>query len=157
VIAEFPAAAVVHLAPGQVLATAEPVVLRTILGSCVAVCMWDGGSRTGGMNHFMLPRPAGGREVSPRHGETAMQQLLERMLRVSRRQAIQAYVFGGACLLGGDERADHLGRRNSEFAFEWLEREGIEIATRHVGGAAARRIDFDVSRGRFVVRHVGGG
>ncbi len=32
----------VYLLPGELHASAEPCQIRTILGSCVAICLWDG-------------------------------------------------------------------------------------------------------------------
>jgi len=39
---------------GTVFAAREPTVIETLLGSCVAVCLWDPETRVGGMNHFLL-------------------------------------------------------------------------------------------------------
>ncbi|MEC8196132.1 MAG: hypothetical protein VX228_07415, partial [Pseudomonadota bacterium] len=33
----------------------QDIVMTTILGSCVAACMWDETAGIGGMNHFLLP------------------------------------------------------------------------------------------------------
>ena len=38
----------VHVSPG-------PAVIKTLLGSCISVCLFDPIRRVGGMNHFMLP------------------------------------------------------------------------------------------------------
>src|SRR5579864_7429161 len=45
----------VYLQPGALHASAEATQVTTILGSCVAVCLWDSKLHTGGMNHFLLP------------------------------------------------------------------------------------------------------
>ena len=45
----------VKLLPGQYYATASDKALVTILGSCVAACIFDQEKQIGGMNHFMLP------------------------------------------------------------------------------------------------------
>ncbi len=33
----------------------ESAAVTTILGSCVAVCLWDESHGIGGMNHYLLP------------------------------------------------------------------------------------------------------
>jgi hypothetical protein len=39
-----------YLHTGQVFATDEPYAVTTILGSCVAVCLWDDRSQVAGRN-----------------------------------------------------------------------------------------------------------
>ena len=44
---------------GDSLASNErDVIFTTVLGSCVAVCLYDSGACVGGMNHFLLADPA---------------------------------------------------------------------------------------------------
>ena len=43
----------------------EPAVVRTVLGSCIAVCLRDPRARIGGMNHFMLPDGDAGQPSAP--------------------------------------------------------------------------------------------
>lgn len=60
----------VHVGQGEHHVTSDPnVVLSTILGSCVAMCLRDPYAGVGGMNHFLLPEGAG-REPT-RAGATA--------------------------------------------------------------------------------------
>ena len=33
----------------------SPNILRTILGSCIGICIYDSTTRTGGLSHIMLP------------------------------------------------------------------------------------------------------
>ena len=69
------------LFPGTVYCAAVPTVISTTLGSCVAVCLWDGTLRLGGMNHFALPhRNQDGQ--NPRFGDAAIDQLVNGMLRL---------------------------------------------------------------------------
>ena len=50
----------VHVVQGEHAISADPdVMMTTILGSCVAVCMTDPVRGVGGMNHFMLPEGGG--------------------------------------------------------------------------------------------------
>src|SRR4051812_49955421 len=63
---------ILYVEPGQLLACTEPRRLRTILGSCVSVCLYDPSLRIGGMNHFMLPRAPQADVLSFRYGDRAM-------------------------------------------------------------------------------------
>jgi len=66
----------VYLQPGQLYASAQPSAVTTVLGSCVAICLWDPLTSVGGMNHYLLPFFAGAGRGTPRFGNVAMAQLL---------------------------------------------------------------------------------
>ncbi|MFP5465585.1 MAG: chemotaxis protein CheD, partial [Gammaproteobacteria bacterium] len=88
----------VYVLPGDVKATAAPTRYVTILGSCVAVCLYDPVRRVGGINHFLLPGtpPAGEREPL-RWGEASIAALFEQVLGFGANQRfLQAKIFGGA-------------------------------------------------------------
>ena len=145
-----------YLAPGQVFATDEPLTLRTVLGSCVAVCLYDPVMRVGGMNHFLLPGTGTSGEPSSRYGEHAMTILWSQLLGFGALPTgIRACVFGGARVLGGLSDLMHLGRRNVECALEWLSARHVPIDDRHVLGTRARRIEFRVGEGLASVRILG--
>jgi chemotaxis protein CheD len=126
----------------------EPKRLRTILGSCVSVCLFDPEKRVGGMNHFMLPRAPNGAGAGFRYGDQAMQGLLERMqwLGCEPRQ-LCAHVYGGAKVLAAISGTTHLGQGNVDFALDWLDERGITIVSSGVLGTWARRLDLDVASG----------
>lgn len=122
--------------------------MRTVLGSCISVCLYDPELRQGGMNHFMLPETASPFETSSRYGNRAMPLLVERLERLgSQRRQLCASVFGGARVLFTASELMHLGRRNADFAMEWLEKNEITVVASGVLGTEARRLDFDVETG----------
>jgi chemotaxis protein CheD len=132
-----------HLQPGQLFVAERPTVITTILGSCVAVCLWDPHKGIGGMNHFMLPMHAGGSAASPRFGNVAMEQLVTKLRDAGARLPnLRARVFGGACMFKAMQSPDHLGSKNSMLALEDLARRGIEIAQAEVGGTRGRKLVF---------------
>ncbi len=143
-----------YVFPGRLFVTAEPYAITTILGSCVAVCLWDPILRAGGVNHFLLPHWAGPGQSSARFGNQAMEQLTEETLALgSRRRDLQAKVFGGAHVLDqpqGDGR--HLGTRNVEVAHQVLAREGIPVVAEDVGGKGGRKVIFHTIDGSVLLR-----
>jgi chemotaxis protein CheD len=148
---------VLYVEPGQLTVCTEPRRLRTILGSCVSVCLYDPELRHGGMNHFMLPSAPSETEMSTRYGNRALPTLVERLERLgSKRRQLTAGVFGGARVLFGDSEFMHLGRRNVEFAQEWLSQHGISVVSSGVLGSAARRLEFDIGSGECSERTLGG-
>ena len=114
----------VYLAPGRLFASGDAEQLTTILGSCVAVCLFDREAGVGGMNHFLLPS---GTPASARYADSAMPALVERVLGLGASRArLRAKLFGGACVVEA-LRANHpLGARNLAAAREWLRWRGRE-------------------------------
>lgn len=106
------------LHPGEVFASAMPHVITTILGSCVAMCLFDPVSGVGGMNHFAIPHASASDPQSPRAAAGALTALLARMEALgARRQTIQAKLFGGNSVLslperGGEGERPYVGQVN---------------------------------------------
>ncbi len=141
----------VYLHAGEVFASPEPASVVTVLGSCVAVCLFDPVSRVGGMNHFLLPHPTT-REQSPRFGSVAMPQLVREVLALgAARPNLQAKLFGGASTIAAF-RGRNLGADNVELALRALVAEGIPLAERDVGGQRGRKIVFHTDVGAAWVR-----
>lgn len=137
-----------YLQPGQLLVTQQPTAISTIVGSCVAVCLWDAQKGIGGMNHFMLPLPAGAGITSPRFGNVAMEQLVSRLRGAGARlPMLRARVFGGACMFAEMQSPQHLGRQNAELAMEFLRRSGIEVVQAETGGNRGRKLTFHTDGG----------
>ena len=139
---------------GHYEVTSNPdTVLSTVLGSCVAACLWDASAGVGGMNHFLLPHGrVGERTDILRYGVHAMELLVNALLNAgARRSALEAKLFGGAHVTGGFGVA---GRLNAEFATNFLEREGIPYRGGSLGGHAARRVEFWAVSGRARQRMV---
>ncbi|MCU1350030.1 MAG: cheD [Acidobacteria bacterium] len=136
------------LQPGQLLVTTRPTAITTILGSCVAVCLWDSGRHVGGMNHYMLSYPSAGAAASPRFGSFALGELLSQMGAAGARLPfLRARVFGGACMFPGMKSSNHLGTQNADMALEFLTRRGIEIVQVATGGDRGRKVIFFTDEG----------
>jgi chemotaxis protein CheD len=148
----LPAGARVYLAPGRLHASAEEAQVTTILGSCVAVCLFDVTARVGGMNHYLLPS---GSPASGRFGESAIDLLLQRLTQLGAdRRRLKAKVFGGACVLEAFRDAPSLGARNVEVAQARLAAEGIPVTGIDVGGERGRKVVFDIRTGSAWVRPI---
>lgn len=144
-----------YLHPGQFAASATPAVVTTILGSCVAVCLWDPRLRAGGMNHFVLPVSPGGPR-NPRFCKAAIEMLLERLTTLGcRSDRLQAKLFGGANRL--ELRAatvSGLGQQNVDNARAMLAELKIPIFAEDVGGTAARKLIFQTDDGVCLLKRM---
>ena len=121
--------------------------LSTILGSCVAACIWDEARGIGGMNHFLLAQSQGkSSEPDNRYGVHAMEVLINGLLRAgARRDALKAKLFGGAKIAAN---LRDIGASNAEFARGFLRTEGIACIAESLGGNQARRVTFRPATGR---------
>lgn len=139
----------VYLHPGQVHVASEPAAITTILGSCVAVCLWDSALRVGGMNHYLLPHWAGGAAASLRYGNVAIQCLIENLLTLGcAKERLVAKLFGGGCVIDAfKEGENHLGMKNIGIARTLLGEEGIQVAGEDVGGRHGRKLIFQTDDG----------
>lgn len=138
---------------GEVHASGKPSVVRTTLGSCIAVCLYDSVTHTGGMNHFMLPHGSqGGRSISASYGMYAMDSLInELMSRGADRSRLVAKVFGGASVLPKMVNHD-IGGKNIEFIENYLATEAIPIEAKLVGGQRGMQVSFETHTGKVCVR-----
>jgi len=146
----------VYLLPGQLFASSEPSTVTTILGSCVAVCVWDPVLKIGGVNHYLLPYWVGNGHSSGRFGNVAIKLLIDKLLAFgSKKRNLQAKLFGGACVLEAmRDREDHLGMKNIRVARKLLEEEGIPVISDDVGGSHGRKLIFHTDAGSALVRHL---
>lgn len=137
----------VALLQGEHHVSAAPdAVITTVLGSCIAACLWDARAGIGGMNHFLLPDGPTGANASLRYGLHAMELLINALLRVGAdRTALRAKLFGGAHL---QPHLPDIGSRNAAFAQEFLRREGIACIGGSIGGNRGRRLRFWPHDGR---------
>ena len=131
----------VYLHPGQIFAASAPSAVTTILGSCVAVVLCDEALGVGGLNHYLLPLWARPGDDTLRFGNVAFERLLEELREHGAVQKrLRAKVFGGACLLGGQGKAEHLGDKNVSVARSLLTAARIPIMAEDVGGQRGRKL-----------------
>jgi chemotaxis protein CheD len=141
---------------GQFKISAGPrVELSTVLGSCVATCLYDPAAELGGMNHFLLPEPPASHnagEVDVHYGVYLMEMLINEMLSYgASKSRLRAHLYGGANIRSGMQQ---IGTANAEFARSFLMRERIELVREDLGGVNARRVDFRPASGKVRCRSV---
>jgi chemotaxis protein CheD len=145
------------LHPGHMYVSREPANISLILGSCVAVCMWDPVSGVGGATHFLLPTWDGRGTATPRYGSVAVPLLLQKLGEAGAdRSQLRAKLFGGGCLFDmmreGGLGKEHLGTRNIETAKDLLAKAQIRIVSSDLGGERGKRVEFYTRTGETVVK-----
>jgi chemotaxis protein CheD len=149
--------------PGEYHASAEDGIIATVLGSCVAVALYDPVHRFGGLNHFMLPGHLKDRERyyltnAGKYGMFAMELLINEMLKMgTRRKDLIAKVFGGASVLNRQGTfSSTIPEDNIRFAQSFLETEGIPVVAQDVGGRIARKIFYFPTTSRVLLKRISG-
>lgn len=135
------AARTLHVIQGeQAISDSPDVMITTVLGSCVAACLFDPFRQIGGMNHFLLADDRGAHDGDMRFASASMERLVNGLLKQgAARSRLQAKVFGGARMMAG---LPDIGRRNGEAAIAFLEGEQIPRVSVSLGGSLARRVRF---------------
>lgn len=146
----------VKILPGEYFVTQRDIVIVTVLGSCVSVCLRDRVNGIGGMNHFMLPGNSDGGispiSASARYGVYAMELLLNHLLKLgARRNCFEAKVFGGGSVLRG-MTANNVGDRNADFVRDYLETEKIQVVAEDLLDIYPRKVYFFPATGRVMVK-----
>jgi chemotaxis protein CheD len=139
-----------YLYPAALFAEKKPFMVDTVLGSCVAVCLFDQKLNIGGINHYMLPFWNGNGLASPKYGNIATEKLVEKMLRNGATiQNMVAKVFGGANQMNTSLR---IGDQNIEVARQTLANYGIKIIAENVGGGVGRKLRYNTSTGQVMMK-----
>ena len=142
----------VKVLPGEYYVTTDDMVIMTVLGSCIAACIWDPRVRVGGMNHFMLPE--GGADAGGRYGSYAMELLINEMMKLgARREYMQAKVFGGGQVMQSFTTMN-VGERNTQFVLDYLQTERIAVVSKDVLDIYPRKVCYFPATGKAMVKRL---
>jgi chemotaxis receptor (MCP) glutamine deamidase CheD len=148
---------IVQLPMGGVFASGRPIKITTLLGSCVAACLYDPVAKIGGMNHILLPgcMQPDDDGLATRYGVHAMELLINRIMKLGgAKQNLRAKVFGGAKMLAFAPGVIDIAAMNSEFILEFLKREHIPLEAYSLGGTSAVTVWFEPVTARARIRRI---
>lgn len=138
-----------YLNPGYIFFSTDHFIVETVLGSCIAVCLWDKRLKIGGINHFILPIGEKESEKNGKYGNYSTEYLIKIMLRNgSMAEDLTAAVVGGA---KHRQFLYDVGEKNKETAKEILRKFGITIYREVTGGFAGRKLKFDTFSGNVEI------
>jgi chemotaxis protein CheD len=141
------------LKPGYVFISREPAMICTVLGSCVAICLWDRRHRFGGGGTFLYPAANRAAEATTSYGNISILVLLRMMLAEGAdRTHLEAQIFGGGAppqVEGGG-----MGAQNVRVARKILRNHGIRITSEDVGGSKGRKLVYNTETNEAVVLKV---
>jgi chemotaxis protein CheD len=65
-----------YLSPGHIYLNHEPALVSTVVGSCVAVSLWDSKNKYGGVAHFLYPFTEDRNRATAQYGNVAVKYLV---------------------------------------------------------------------------------
>ncbi len=151
---------IITILPGEFYSTTEPVLISTVLGSCISIALFDPELKLGGLNHFMLPTTNRCHEISVeeqgRYGDFAMELLLNDMFKKgAKKENLKAKVFGGGNVLDdGGFHKNRTGLNNISFALDYLQTENIPIIANDTGGIFPRKIFYDPQTSKIYLKRI---
>jgi chemotaxis protein CheD len=149
----------VFLHPGEYHFGDAATRIVTLLGSCVSITVWHPRLLVGGMCHFMLPSRGAipeGEGYDGRFGDEAMKLLMNEIWNLGLDPGqFHAKVFGGANMfpLQCQKQEMNVGERNLEMADVLLDRYGMPVKAKHIGGDGHRKLMLDVWSGDVWLKH----
>lgn len=146
----------VFLVPGDLTVHTAPANVKTILGSCVGVCLWDPIRHFGGVNHFLLATPRSDDPPDNRFGAVATPRLIQELVRHGAQVPdLRAAVIGGGRPVSALQSTT-IGEENVAVALAVLRAHHIRVVRRETGGTHGRKLLFNTFSGELVVRPLGG-
>ncbi len=142
---------------GEIHVGVKPTEISTILGSCIAVCLYDKVEQISGMNHYLVPLWNENGLQSPKYGNISIPKLIENMLNIGCKiNNIEAKIFGGGNVIEVKQEEMMIGRKNILIAKEILQEYGIPITAQDVGGTRGRRILMRSDTGKVFLKYTRG-
>ncbi|MFH1154160.1 MAG: chemotaxis protein CheD [Pseudomonadota bacterium] len=141
------------LKPGYIFVPEIPHIISTVVGSSVAVSLFDRKRRLGGMGLFHFPLIKEKNKATALYGNVATLTLIAMMVgQGSRHRDLEAQIFGGA--FSREISETDIGGENIDIARWVLTKKNIAIISEDVGGEKGRKIIFNTSTNEIAVLKV---
>lgn len=141
---------------GQIYVGDKDEIIFTVLGSCVAVCLFDQKKEISAMCHYLLPLWNNKGLASPKYGNIAIKKIITSMVNKGcNKKDIVAKVFGGASFndLTQLEEQYLIGKNNINIAIDILSEENIKIVAQDLGGFKERKIWLNPPSGKVQLKY----
>ena len=146
-----------YLMPGEYHITRAPMIIDTLLGSCVSVCLRNKVKGFAAMNHYLLARPGNGSDSDiGRYGISSIEHIVKSLLAMDPNPStLEAQLFGGGAVMDSLTKTSTVGADNIAMAKEMMSKYNIRVIHTDVGGTKGRRISFDTQTNQVVSKTVG--
>ncbi len=142
---------------GEIVVAKAPAVLKTTLGSCVAVILYDRLKKIGSMIHVMFPDSKGAKTVTPgKYADLGIPMILRETLKEgANKKNLEVFLVGGNFLSNyGSERqiSIDVGSSNLEAVRKALKKESLSFKECDVQKSTGTTAIFDVNTGELKVK-----
>lgn len=146
---------VYHLQIGECAMSTTPLVISTVLGSCVSITFFHPVKACGAMFHALLPKSSaffrsGGQATPCRFVDSAVESLLSKFARKGiDPEELEIKLFGGAETIAQGDRESkvNVAHQNVTMAESILAEKGLKAIAKDVGGTLGRKILFHTHTG----------
>lgn len=145
----------IHVGVSEWKVAKSPAKLRTTLGSCVGVVLYDKTKKIGGICHALLDEPPQGKIVNRgKYARTAIEELIKDLEKLgASKKNLTARIFGGASMFQNTSNFfQNIGEKNVKVSREVLESHQIPIVFEDTGGNHGRTITLFLDDGRILLR-----
>ena len=133
----------------------QPDRIRTVLGSCVGIGVYDRVAKIGALGHVILPSSEIGSGDRGKFADTAVDWLVDEVLAAGCvRERIRAKIAGGAFMFGAAAKSG-IGERNLQAVKERLLHHRVPLVAEAVGGEKGRKMMLDPATGIVEVQVIG--
>jgi chemotaxis protein CheD len=142
---------------GQIALAQHEGVLRTLLGSCMGVALYDRRLKIAALAHIVLPKSNGQAHLPGKFADTAIPEMIRAMQdkAAADKLKLSAKIAGGANMFGSADTRNTIGVLNIEAVERILDELRIPVIGRHCGGEQGRRMLLDAANGMVTIDMVG--
>ncbi len=144
---------------GLEIITDKECELKTFVGSCVAICLFDLTSHVASMAHVMLPQKSDGLQSLAqkdigKYADEALSYMINGMIQKGADpKKIKAKMAGGAAIFEHESETSlfNVGHRNIVYLKKILKENGIPLVSEDTGENFGRWVRFNLQSGALTV------
>ena len=149
---------IITVGVGDLKVAMSPKIIKTSLGSCIGVVLYDNIKNVGGLLHLMLPKRNDREGKASKYADTGIPLLVDVMVKTAgaNKSVLTAKIFGGAKMFNVNSELFDIGRSNAIESKMILDKMGIKIVASKVGGTKGYQIKLDTETGIVQSKVFGG-
>ena len=162
---------IITLKPAEMFVTERPTIVRTVLGSCVAVTMFAQRLGVSAICHALLPENVSSAEVHETHEIERnsiykyVNSVIPLMVKRLREYGVdpselEVKLFGGADMMINEQaetRFRPVGKSNIDAVVQSMKKYNLQIKVSDVGGTLGRKILFYTHTGEVLLKRIKSG
>jgi len=145
----------IHVGVAEWKIARAPDALRTTLGSCAGIVLYNAQEKVGGLAHILLAEPPGGKIAARgKYATSAIPDVVEELKKKTGLSLFTARIFGGASMFDTfhSRFLQNIGDDNVKVSREVLAKLNIPVIMEDVGGTLGRSITVYMDDGRVLLR-----